>query len=136
MNQNVADQQFTSLSVSNIAPRENRSSILRTGGAPNIAIPKKDYAAQALINKANEKEERDRRRKSVALPASLTAPSSMMPRGNRSSMLRAGGAPVPLMPKKDYAAQALINKANEKEERDRRRKSVALPASLGAPSTV
>jgi hypothetical protein len=30
----------------------------------------------------------------------------------------------------------LINKANEKEERDRRRKSVALPASLSAPSIV
>jgi hypothetical protein len=121
---------------SSMVPRGNRSSILRAGGAPGLAVVKKDYAAQALINKANEKEARDLKRKSVALPASLSTPSSSVPLGNRSSILRAGGAPALAVGKKDYAAQALINKANEKEERDRKRKSVALPASLGAPSTV
>lgn len=40
-----------------------------------MGAAKKDYAAQALINKARDKEERERRRKSIALPASLTAPS-------------------------------------------------------------
>lgn len=66
---------MASLASPNMAPRGNRSSILRSGTAPTLVAGKKDYAAQALINKANEKEERDRRRKSVALPASLSAPS-------------------------------------------------------------
>jgi hypothetical protein len=70
-----AECQVASLAAPNMAPRGNRSSILRSGMAPTLAVAKKDYAAQALINKANEKEERDRRRKSVALPASLSAPS-------------------------------------------------------------
>ena len=78
---------------------------------------KRDFAAAALANKAKDKEEYIKRRASVALPASLAAPTivslrtlpslarcvqagdradiTKVPRANRSSQLRTGGPQSP-----------------------------------------
>jgi len=126
--------------------------VLRAGGAAGNLLPKKDYAAQALLNKANEKEERDRRRKSVALPASLMAPSivslidmlpngqsyAQAPRQNRSSALRTGGD-MPPTSMRGLASAANMDQAKMGSTDIKpvltRRASVGV-RSLGAPSIV
>ncbi|ORY21294.1 hypothetical protein BCR39DRAFT_553955 [Naematelia encephala] len=88
---------IASLALPKVAPRTTKSSQLRTGqgqGQSGTDSPiKKDIAVVAAENKARDLAERDRRRKSVALPASLSAPQ-IAPRGNRSSALRLGTGTV------------------------------------------
>ena len=105
------------------------------------------------MNKANEKEERDRRRKSVALPASLSAPSivslsgmrglvthSQAPRQNRSSALRTGGD-IPPTSSRALTTSAVANVEEvkpggiETKTGLTRRSSMGV-RSLGVPSIV
>lgn len=96
----------------------------------------KNVAEAAARNKARDLMEREQRRKSVALPLSLTNPE-MMPRQNRAALLRLGQVPAPQgRDPKDVAEQAVYNKEKEAAERLAKRKSVAQPASLAAPSIV
>jgi hypothetical protein len=61
----------------------------------------------------------------------------MAPKQNKSSQLRAGEGTGPTAPAaKDRAAMAEANKARDLAERVQRRKSVALPSSLSAPTIV
>ncbi|KAK1921743.1 hypothetical protein DB88DRAFT_513014 [Papiliotrema laurentii] len=92
-----------SLAAPAVAPRPTRASQLRTGGPlasaptagkPTTPIAKKDPAAVLAQMKAKAQAEQLKRRASIAVPSSLGAPQ-IIPRGNRSSMLRAGGQMPP-----------------------------------------
>lgn len=67
--------------------------------------------------------------------ASLAAPS-VTPRSTRTSQLRTGVQVTPQSNKKDPQAMSAANKSREMEEKERRRKTIALPTSLAAPSIV
>lgn len=147
-------QPVASLTAPSITPRQTKSSTLRTGvGASSSPIVKKDYAAQAIANKAKGKAERDQRRKSVILPPSLSAPSIVSrsrysvgflsdmqtPRQNRSSALRTGD-PVPSSGRTLTASSAdNVGQAKVREKESKaglvRRASVGVK-SLGTPSIV
>jgi hypothetical protein len=78
------------LAAPEMAPRQNRAALLRLGQVPaSQGRNPRDVAEQAVLNKEREAAERLAKRKSVALPASLAAPS-IAPRQNRASMLRTG----------------------------------------------
>lgn len=59
-----------------MAPRQNRSALLRTGSAtPTAAAPRKTPEAILAEKKARAEVEREKRRQSVVLPPSLSAPT-------------------------------------------------------------
>lgn len=93
----------------------------------------------AARNKAREFQERLEKRKQVQKPASLMSPPEFAPRQNRAAMLRKGQTPsdqTPMRTAREMAEAAARNKARDAAERAERRKSVALPASLGSPQIV
>ncbi|WVQ83172.1 hypothetical protein IAT38_005311 [Cryptococcus sp. DSM 104549] len=146
-----------SLAPPTFSPRPTKASQLRTGG--QVSTPqstKKDPLAIAAANKARADEEKEKRRKSVVLPASLMTPS-ITPRQNKSSMLRTGikssesvssGSSLtqtmgalkvtsnpnarPNLAKDDSAIKAAA--AAEREEKLKRRSSLTGVRSLGTPS--
>jgi len=98
--------------------------------------PVRNVAETAARNRARDLAEREQRRKSIALPQSLSNPD-VHPRQNRAALLRLGQVPAPKgRNPRDVAEQAIINKEKEAAERLAKRKSVALPASLAAPAIV
>ncbi|ORX33978.1 hypothetical protein BD324DRAFT_653674 [Kockovaella imperatae] len=119
------------LSKPSIAPRETKASKLRTGGTVETSA-KKDMAAAAAASKAREREEQAKRRASIAVPASLSAPH-IIPRTNRSSMLRTG-VEGPLVATKSATNIKEDRVKAAYEEKVNRRASVV--KSLGAPTIV
>lgn len=129
-------QNVASLAEPSHAPRQNRAALLRQGLSVDEPVVR-NVAETAARNRARDLAEREQRRRSVALPQSLNNPD-VMPRQNRAALLRRGGqmaAPQGRDPR-EVAEQAIVNKEREAAERLAKRKSVALPASLAAPSIV
>jgi hypothetical protein len=128
-------QNVASLAEPSVAPRQNRAALLRAGVTMEEPAAR-NVAENAVRNKARDLAEREMRRKSVVLPLSLSNPD-MLPRQNRAALLRLGHLPAPQgRDPRDVAEQAIINKEREAAERLAKRKSVALPSSLAAPTIV
>ncbi|KAK8847506.1 hypothetical protein IAR55_005364 [Kwoniella newhampshirensis] len=148
-----------SLAAPSVAPRATKSSQLRAGGQGSTPIKsaRKDPEAIIAANKARALEEKERRRKSIALPSSLSAPS-IAPRQNKSSLLRTGGQIVksPTMAKSPISTSSLTRTMSalkvtsvanfvepnddtgldqqKHDEKAKTRSSMAGVRSLGAPS--
>ncbi|BEI89722.1 uncharacterized protein CcaverHIS019_0210840 [Cutaneotrichosporon cavernicola] len=87
----------TSLLLPAQLPRQNRAALLRAGQNLGKARPydAREMAENAARNKAREAAEYAERRRTIQVPASLSAPA-VAPRANRASLLRTGpesGAP-------------------------------------------
>jgi hypothetical protein len=78
---------ITSLATPTIAPRPTRASQLRAGQGVTPSPVKRDFEAIAKANKARMAEETAMRRRSIALPASLSAPTIV------SRRVRVGAGP-------------------------------------------
>ncbi|WVQ75900.1 hypothetical protein IAR50_005535 [Cryptococcus sp. DSM 104548] len=150
LNINVA-----SLGTPSIVPRQTRASQLRAGqvGTTPQRAERRNPEAIVAANKARLEEEKERRRKSIVMPASLGAPS-IAPRQTRSSMLRTGVMSPESVSSGSSVTRAMsclsvgertpvasrarssvdLPRETEAEAKARRRASVQGVKSLGAPS--
>ncbi|ODN79543.1 hypothetical protein L202_03500 [Cryptococcus amylolentus CBS 6039] len=120
----------------NVGPRMTKAAALRQGLAWDEVKPKRDAQAKS------EKEEEEKgvpgyKRTGLNIYVASLGTPSIVPRQTKSSQLRTGQAGTPQsVVKRDPEAIAATNKARQQEEKERRRKSIITPASLGAPSIV
>ncbi|EIW71158.1 hypothetical protein TREMEDRAFT_67600 [Tremella mesenterica DSM 1558] len=132
-----------SLATPSLTPRQTKASQLRAGGDVTQSA-KKDREAIAAANKARDGEERQMRRKSIALPSSLSAPS-IVPRTNKAAALRTGqpsmSSPArrPQFPLSPTGAANVIpgsNNASPAVGQKMRRGSLTGLSSLGTPTIM